>query len=153
MQSSFGRLLTRHPYRHRDGHARKAACANLPTAGYRSDATIDGQVPIRFLRMVVLLPVVAAGLTYAVVNHVGLPVRSVLDSCAMSESPRTVVVARVLRGGTQLSDDDDDWKDSTPAERLSAVWEITRQCLQWNRTETDEPRLQRSVGRVQRPPR
>ena len=66
----------------------------------------------------------------------------------MSERPRTVVVTRVFRGGTQPPDDD--WKDSSPAERLVAVWEITRQCLQWNRTGTDEPRLQRSVGRVQR---
>jgi hypothetical protein len=67
---------------------------------------------------------------------------------AMSERPRTVVVTRVFRAGTQPPDDD--WKDSTPAERLAAVWEITRQCLQWNRTGTDEPRLQRSVSRVQR---
>jgi len=66
----------------------------------------------------------------------------------MPETPRTNVVTRVFRGGTQPPDDD--WADSSPAERIEAVWELTRQCLQWNRTGTDEPRLQRSVSRVQR---
>jgi hypothetical protein len=66
----------------------------------------------------------------------------------MSANPRTVVITRVFRGGAQPSDDD--WANSSPAERLAAVWELTMQCIQWNRTGTDEPRLQRSTGRVQR---
>ncbi len=76
-------------------------------------------------------------------------VRPVLNSeHVMSEKSRTIVATRVFRGGTQPPDDE--WADTSPAERLAAVWELTQQCLQWNRTGTDEPRLQRSVGRVQR---
>ena len=45
---------------------------------------------------------------------------------------------------------EDDWSGISVAERIDAVWELTRRCLEWNRTGTDEPRLQRFVSRVQR---
>ena len=35
-------------------------------------------------------------------------------------------------------------------ERMSAVWELTRLCLQWGSTGRDAPRLQRAVVRAQR---
>lgn len=40
--------------------------------------------------------------------------------------------------------------ETSIAERIDAVWELTRQCLEWTRTGTDGPRLQRSASRVQR---
>jgi hypothetical protein len=43
------------------------------------------------------------------------------------------------------------WLDSTPESRMDAVWELTLQCLAWRGA--FEPRLQRSVVRIQRAPR
>ena len=45
------------------------------------------------------------------------------------------------------------WPDSTPEERIEAVWELTRICLAWQTSGNGEPRLQRSVSRIQRPQR
>jgi hypothetical protein len=42
---------------------------------------------------------------------------------------------------------------STPEARMSAVWELTLQCLAWQGDLQAEPRLQRSVVRIQRPRR
>jgi len=39
---------------------------------------------------------------------------------------------------------------TTPEERINAVWELTLLCLAWQGDQTVEPRLQRSVSRVQR---
>jgi hypothetical protein len=61
---------------------------------------------------------------------------------------RRVITSRVFRAGE--TPPDDDWSGISVAERIDAVWELTRQCLEWTRTGTDEPRLQRSVSRVQR---
>lgn len=63
-------------------------------------------------------------------------------------SARRVITTRVFRAGQ--TPPDDDWSGVPVAERIDAVWELTRQCLEWTRTGTDEPRLQRSVSRVQR---
>jgi len=54
--------------------------------------------------------------------------------------------SRIIRPGDQTPDDP--WKSATPAERMSAVWELTLQCLAW-RGEI-EPRLQRSIVCIQR---
>jgi hypothetical protein len=67
------------------------------------------------------------------------------------EAQRRGVTSRVLRTGAGVVETDDD--QSTPAERIAAVWAITLQCLQWGTEQSGEPRLQRSVGRVQRPRR
>lgn len=63
--------------------------------------------------------------------------------------PRRIISSRVLRPGTSTALDDD-WKHSTVNERIAAVWELTRQCLAWNRDPNDEPRLQRSISRIRR---
>jgi hypothetical protein len=59
------------------------------------------------------------------------------------------VTSRVIRNASALPADSD-WEAATPTERIAAVWELTRQCLAWNRKGDDEPRLQRSISRVQR---
>ena len=46
-----------------------------------------------------------------------------------------------------------DWSGTTPEERIEAVWELTQLCLAWEQAKAGEPRLQRSVSRVQRPAR
>jgi len=58
-------------------------------------------------------------------------------------------VSRVIRPGAQVPGDWE-WENSTPEERIDAVWELTLLCLAWG-NDCGEPRLQRSAGRVQRP--
>lgn len=72
-------------------------------------------------------------------------------SVSMSTRQQRVITTKVFRAGE--TPPEDDWSGSSVAERIDAVWELTRQCLAWNQTGTDEPRLQRSVSRVQRPQR
>lgn len=67
-----------------------------------------------------------------------------------ADSASRPITSRVLRTGESGGEGDE--SGSTPAERIEAVWEITLQCLEW-RNEPGEPRLQRSVSRVQRPGR
>src|SRR5262245_48105872 len=62
---------------------------------------------------------------------------------------RSRVTGRVFRNGEQP--EGRTWQDPTPEERVNAVWELTRLCLVWRSSETGEPRLQRSVSRIQRP--
>jgi hypothetical protein len=45
---------------------------------------------------------------------------------------------------------DEAWKESTPAERIEAVWTLTKICMAWAGYQTDEPRLQRTITRIQR---
>jgi hypothetical protein len=64
---------------------------------------------------------------------------------------RGQATTRVIR----LADDDgaldrDQWRGSTMAERIAAVWELTIEGLAWSHPDADEPRLQRSVCRVER---
>jgi hypothetical protein len=66
-----------------------------------------------------------------------------------TQESRRAISSRIIRPG-MVETPDMDWKDATVSERIAAVWELTRQCLAWNRDPTDEPRLQRSVSRVQR---
>jgi hypothetical protein len=76
--------------------------------------------------------------------------RTLWYNCVMPSEAgrRRVITSRVFRAGE--TPPDDDWSGISVAERIDAVWELTRQCLEWTRTGTDEPRLQRSVSRVQR---
>lgn len=57
--------------------------------------------------------------------------------------------ARVIRPGDPRPDDRD-WEAATPEERINAVWDLTLLCLAWQGDQTVEPRLQRSVSRIQR---
>lgn len=42
------------------------------------------------------------------------------------------------------------WQESTIDERIAAVWDITLECLAWSNFGADQPRLQRSVCRIER---
>lgn len=59
---------------------------------------------------------------------------------------------RVIRDGKDRPDDSV-WKPMSPSERVEAVWTLTRLCMAWNSDPLHEPRLQRSVTRIQRPTR
>ena len=63
---------------------------------------------------------------------------------------RQVTFERVIRGHEPAADPDDAVV-LTPGERMAAVWELTRSTLAW--THAAEPRLQRSICRVERPRR
>jgi hypothetical protein len=82
--------------------------------------------------------------TAAVLNGTK-PVGSQGDSVA----PARTVSTRLIRRGDPAPSEND-WASSTPSERIAGVWELTQQCLAWNREGADELRLQRSVSRVQR---
>ncbi len=62
---------------------------------------------------------------------------------------RKRLTARVIRPGDSLPGRSD-WETASVEERINAVWELTLLCLAWQGNQTDEPRLQRSVSRVQR---
>jgi hypothetical protein len=64
---------------------------------------------------------------------------------------RDQATTRVIR----LEEDDgaldhDQWSGSTIEQRIAAVWELTLECLAWRDTDAGEPRLQRSVCRIER---
>ena len=63
------------------------------------------------------------------------------------KQPSRSVESRLLRPG-EAAPSDNDWSSSTPSERIAGVWELTQQCLAWNREGGEEPRLQRDVTRV-----
>src|SRR3974377_1774149 len=73
------------------------------------------------------------------------------DHQNMSSAPRTRnLTVRIFRKG-EAPPPQADWEGTTAEERINAVWELTRLCLAWSGS--DEPRLQRSVCRVQHPSR
>lgn len=53
---------------------------------------------------------------------------------------------------TSEANSEPDWggEPSTMSARMAAVWQLTLQCLAWSDRDEGEPRLQRSVVRVQR---
>ncbi|XXT20091.1 hypothetical protein WME94_00810 [Sorangium sp. So ce429] len=64
---------------------------------------------------------------------------------------RRQATTRVIR----LGDDDGAfdrvaWQGSTMEERIAAVWDLTLECMAWSDPDAGEPRLQRSVCRVER---
>ena len=68
----------------------------------------------------------------------------------MSEtSPREKMTVRVIREG-QAEPPDNSWLDSSSEERIEAVWTLTKLCLAWKEHLAGEPRLQRTVTRLQR---
>ena len=66
----------------------------------------------------------------------------------MDTTPTKGITARLYRFG--VAPEDDHWEGSTVEERIEAVWLLTKLCLLWNHSESNEPRLQRTVTRVQR---
>lgn len=79
----------------------------------------------------------------------GYPGRALVNSqLVFNRSGKArVVTSRVFRAGEVPPDDE--WAGTSVNERVEAVWTLTRQCIEWTHT-GDEPRLQRSVSRVQR---
>ena len=65
---------------------------------------------------------------------------------------KRVITTRIRRPGDP-GPEEDEWAGTTVEERIEAVWQLTLECLAWQGQEADEPRLQRSVVRVQRPGR
>jgi hypothetical protein len=60
------------------------------------------------------------------------------------------ITSRVIRPGDS-NPDSRYWHDATPEERINGVWELTLLCLAWQSNHGREPRLQRSISRIQRP--
>ena len=60
------------------------------------------------------------------------------------------ITSRIIRPGDPVPDEQY-WDNATPEERMNAVWELTLLCLAWQPNQAHEPRLQRSISRIQRP--
>jgi hypothetical protein len=59
------------------------------------------------------------------------------------------ITINIIRDGKEPRDET--WKGLSPAERIEMVWTLTKLCMAWNnRCSDDEPRLQRTVTRLQR---
>lgn len=56
---------------------------------------------------------------------------------------RTIREREVEPGGNE-------WIGLSPSERIEGVWMLTMLCLAWNNQLKDEPRLQRTLIRIQR---
>lgn len=67
----------------------------------------------------------------------------------MFESSPKEITTRVLRNG-QAEPRENEWLNYSPEERIEGVWMLTRLCLSWNNDLINEPRLQRTVTRIQR---
>lgn len=65
----------------------------------------------------------------------------------MDSERSRVITGRVFRAG-QTPPPDTDWANSTPEERIDAVWTLTVLCLAWNQDDFIEPRLDKSVVRT-----
>jgi hypothetical protein len=64
-------------------------------------------------------------------------------------TPRQQMTVKVIRDGSP-EPPDDEWLNTSPEERIEAVWMLTEICLAWNRPSPSVPRLERTVTRVQR---
>ena len=65
------------------------------------------------------------------------------------DSRNEQIRVRVIRDGLP-EPPDNDWSMASPEERIEAVWTLTELCLAWNKLSPSEPRLQRTVTRLQR---
>lgn len=64
---------------------------------------------------------------------------------------RTVEVRKTEPGSPSEAEFDREfWARVEPADRLAMVWELTLEYLAWRQPDAPEPRLQRSVCRVER---
>lgn len=77
------------------------------------------------------------------------PLRVIMSPHMETSLNRKNRTARVIRPGDPPPDDCA-WETATPEERINAVWDLTLLCLAWQGDQSVEPRLQRSVSRVQR---
>ena len=59
------------------------------------------------------------------------------------------ITVKVIRDGLP-EPPDIDWSMASPEERIEAVWTLTELCMAWNKSSESEPRLQRTVTRLQR---
>ena len=75
--------------------------------------------------------------------------RVIMDLPMETSLNRKNTTARVIRPGDSLRDDPD-WEATTAEQRINAVWELTLLCLAWQGDRIVEPRLQRSISRIQR---
>jgi hypothetical protein len=55
---------------------------------------------------------------------------------------------KIIRDGSESRDEG--WKRLSPSERIEAVWTLTKLCMEWNNPGSNEPRLQRTITRLQR---
>jgi hypothetical protein len=62
------------------------------------------------------------------------------------------VTSRIIRPGQPVPQDDD-WLACSVAERVAAVWILTKLCHAWRQEGVSEPRLHRALSSVQRPHR
>jgi hypothetical protein len=95
-------------------------------------------------------------------THGGWMPRGVVGTGPTTAEPRYTPCVHRLRERAQaetrvvrLEDDDGaldraQWLGTSIEERIAAVWELTLECLAWTDPDADEPRLQRSVCRVER---
>ena len=67
-------------------------------------------------------------------------------------SRRKNLTTRIIRNGDSPTQESH-WDKTTPEQRIEAVWDLTLLCLAWQSKQADEPRLQRSISRIQRPQR
>ena len=64
---------------------------------------------------------------------------------------REFSVARVVPlHGEHRASETNEWAQHSMEERIAAVWEITLASLAWGSSDASEPRLQRSVCRIER---
>jgi len=65
---------------------------------------------------------------------------------------RRKVTSRIIRPGQPIPLDDE-WLDYSVAERVAAVWSLTKLCYAWRQEGVSEPRLHRATSNVQHPHR
>jgi hypothetical protein len=71
-------------------------------------------------------------------------------NCSVHDSSqRKKMSVRVIREGESEAPEND-WTGTSPEERIEAVWMLTKLCMAWNEHSNSEPRLQRTVPRLQR---
>lgn len=68
----------------------------------------------------------------------------------MTQPLRGDITSKIIRPGDTIPEDTY-WDQFTAAERMDAVWDLTLLCLAWRPNRDNEPRLQRSISRIQRP--
>ena len=64
------------------------------------------------------------------------------------DSRNEEISVRVIRDGLR-EPQDNDWSMASPEERIEAVWTLTKLCMAWNKSSVSEPRLQRTITRLQ----
>lgn len=71
----------------------------------------------------------------------------------LPEERRRLGISQICRLHEPDACEMDSFVDSTPQARMEALWDLTLEYLAWTRPNEREPRLQRSVCRIERRPR